>query len=138
MRLSGGPIFAVLQRIGHDWAVRCFGAEHVSNVPERGLRSLEEQVELAQAVGVPEDLAHLCVTSVYARPPGDPQQEMGGVLHTAAIMCATMNWDADELHEREVRRVLNKPSKHFTDRNQAKFDLGLKVPAPGSASDEAM
>jgi hypothetical protein len=120
--------FNLLARIGHDWALRCFGSDHVTNTPERALRCLEEAVELAQALGVPMDTAKLCVDTVYKRPVGDPDQEIGGVLHTVAILCEATDRNGAELHEREVRRVLNKPPKDYAARNQEKLDLGLRVP----------
>lgn len=116
-----------LQRIAHDWAMRSFGKEHVINVPERGLRALEESIELAQALGVPRETALLCVQTVYDKPVGNPMQEGGGALMTLAILCHELRWDAMELLEAEVRRVLNKPQHEWAMRNQAKLDLGLKV-----------
>jgi hypothetical protein len=119
----------MLARIGHDWAVRCFGAEHVANGPERALRLLEEAIELAQAFHVPADKARECVDMVYARPVGEREQEAGGVLHTMGILAEVQGWDLIALHEREVRRVLQKPPKLYADRNREKYELGMKLNA---------
>ncbi len=119
-----------LTRIATDWAIRCFGKEHVLNRAIRGLRTLEEAAELAQALGVPEDKAAKCIQTVYSRPVGDPEQEIGGVLQTLAVLCESMGVDRDELFERELRRCLAKNPEHFRKRNQEKLDLGLDTPIP--------
>lgn len=112
-------------RIALDWAIRAFGAEHVYNNSVRSLRVAEEAVELAQAYGVDKKtLLHL-VETVYSRPPGKPEQEMGGVLMTITVMCAASSCDPDAVFERELLRVLAKPVEHFTRRNQDKIELGL-------------
>ena len=128
---------SILSRLSCEWAIRCFGIEHVSNKAERALRTLEEAVELAQALGVPKETAALCVETVYGRPVGEPMQEIGGVLLTTNILCASLgNLEPDDMLEMEFARVLAKPTKHFTDRNAEKAHIGLKVqadpPAGGS------
>lgn len=122
--------------IAVDWAKRCFGAQ-MDNLPERALRHVEEAIELCQAVRVPKEKVIECLEIVYAKPPGDPEQEMGGTLLTAFLFAAAHNnlqkrdsgvdRDPLEYFVRELRRVLAKPPKHFTDRNQEKVDLGLGV-----------
>ena len=126
-------------RLACEWAVRSFGREHVINVPTRALRILEEAVELCQAVGVPSEKVHLCAATVYKRPKGDPLQEIGGVLLTTNILCASgmmgVAGDAvepDDLLEKELARVLSKPPEHFAKRNQEKIDGGLDVSSPYS------
>lgn len=125
-------IMKILTRIAHDWAIRCFGIEHVTNLPVRALRTLEETTELAQALGLSRDQAHLCVDRVYDRPAGDADQEIGGVMVTLNVLCESMGKDSEALYEKEVRRVLNKPSDHFAKRNQDKIDLGLDARAQSS------
>ncbi len=123
---------SILSRIGHDWAIRCFGLDHVRNIPLRSQRTLEECAELSQALGLSREDAHLTIDKVYDRPVGEAEQEIGGVLHTVAILCESMHVDAEELHEREVRRVLQKSPEHFAKRNQEKLDLGLDASAQSS------
>lgn len=115
----------VLARIALDWATRCFGPEHVTNWGIRALRLVEEAIELCQALGVPKEKVLLCTETVYARPVGDAQQELGGVLLTTHILCESMALDADDIFERELRRVLKKPVREMTKRNEDKLTLGL-------------
>lgn len=108
-----------------DWAIRCFGHDHVYNRPIRALRVAEEAVELAQALHVDKDKLHELIDIVYARKAGKPTQEIGGVLMTLNVLCAAHNIDPDEAFLTELRRVLAKPADHFTKRNQDKIDMGL-------------
>lgn len=128
-------------RLALDWAIRCFGINHVYNVPVRSLRLAEEAVELTQAVGIPKEKMHDLVDIVYARPHGDPFQEICGVAMTLAIMGVAFSetkdgkytWrnegsvpaDPEDYLLAELRRVLSKHPDHFTQRNQEKIDLGL-------------
>lgn len=114
-------------QIALDWARRCFGAEHVSNVPIRCLRLTEEAVELAQAAGIPKDKMLDLVDIVYSRPKGEIAQEIGGVMMTATVLCAALGLDTDHFFEIELRRVLAKSTDHFAKRNQDKIDGGLSA-----------
>jgi hypothetical protein len=123
---------SVISRLAHQWAARCFGFDHVTNIPLRALRILEEAAELAQAAAVPLDKAEACIASVYARPPGDLRQEIGGTLLTTVILCEALHAEADAILEAELSRVLAKSRDHFAARNQQKLDMGLDVPATES------
>jgi hypothetical protein len=114
-----------LVQVALDWAVRCFGAGHVYNRPIRSLRCAEEAVELAQACGVPKKTILKMVDVVYSKAPGEPLQELGGVLLTANLLCAILEAEPDHIFSVELRRVLAKPTGHFTERNLHKIDLGL-------------
>lgn len=120
--------FRVLARIAHDWAERCFGRDHVTNLQIRGIRSVEELVELCQALRIEKDTLHKVIDTVYARPVGDADQEIGGSLLTLFVLCEAMGKDPEELFEREVRRVLKKSPEHFAKRNAEKITLGLDAP----------
>lgn len=124
-----------MTRIATDWARRCFGHDHVNNRAIRGLRTLEESAELAQALEVPRDIALKCIETVYSRPVGEPQQEIGGTLLTTVVLCESMGLDPEELLERELRRVLKKSPEHFAKRNREKLELGLDARAqvPGDS-----
>jgi NTP pyrophosphatase (non-canonical NTP hydrolase) len=111
--------------VAYEWAIRAFGADHVSDVRVRALRAAEEVVELAQSVGVERDLVHRLVDTVYGRPPGEPPQELGGSLLTLVVLARVLDEDPEELFEREVLRVLGKSPEHFARRNQEKLGLGL-------------
>lgn len=112
-------------QIALEWAVRSFGREHVYNLSIRALRLIEEAMELAQAHGVPKDMLIDLIGIVYSRPPGEPDQELGGVAMTATVLAAAHGHDLDAFFEIELRRVLAKPPEHFAKRNQEKLDLGL-------------
>lgn len=114
-----------LTRIAYEWAIRSFGSEHVHNFPIRSLRLAEEAIELAQAFDVPKDKLHELIEMVYARPKGQFEQEIGGVMMTATVLAAATGFDPDSFFEEELRRVLRKPSEHFAKRNQEKIDLGM-------------
>lgn len=91
----------------------------------RALRLLEETVELCQAVEVPRDQVARCISVVYARSPGRPEQELGGVLVCAHAFAAARAWDVDEILQREVHRCLSKSPDEFKKRNEEKLNLGL-------------
>ena len=119
---------SIFSRLAYAWAVRSFGPAHVIDTPTRVLRIVEEAIELCQAVGVPQDKVDLCTHTVYRRPPGDPIQEVGGILLTTNILCAAIEAEPDDILEKELARVLSKPPEHFAKRNQEKIDAGLDVP----------
>jgi NTP pyrophosphatase (non-canonical NTP hydrolase) len=114
-----------LSSIAHDWAVRCFGHEHVADRRVRALRILEEAVELAQSVGVEREASRRAVDVVYSRPPGRASQEIGGVMLTTVIFCRQFDADSEALLLAELRRVLEKSPEHFAERNRMKNALGL-------------
>lgn len=114
-----------LAQLAYEWAIRCFGYDHVHDKTVRATRALEEMLELAQALGVPEEQAVKCAQVVYSRPKGDYAQEVGGVMLTTHVLCSGMHEDADELFLRELSRVLAKDPEAFAKRNQEKIDLGL-------------
>lgn len=116
-----------LTKLSWDWGIRCFGVEHMMNVPIRSLRLGEEAIELMQACKVSRDLAHKLVDTVYGRPVGQVSQELGGVLLTAGVLCEAMNLDLEEVLFTELSRCLEKDPSVFRQRNQDKLDLGLNV-----------
>lgn len=117
--------FRLMTRIATDWARRCFGVDHVSNHKVRGIRALEEMVELNQALGVPIELARKTLETVYSRPVGEIGQEIGGVMLTVAVLCDSMDRDPEHMFECELLRVLKKSPEHFAKRNDEKISLGL-------------
>jgi hypothetical protein len=125
-----------LLAIAFDWGIRCFGRDHMMNLAVRSLRIVEEAIELCQAYDVPETKVHECVAMVYSRPKGAPYQEMGGVLLTAFELCAAREEDPIEVFTVELRRVLGKPAKHFTERNEEKLALGMDAGPKPTVADE--
>lgn len=87
------------------WVADTFG-EHVANDRvERGLRVLEEVMELAQVVGVDEEHARGLVDRVYSRPAGELRQELGGSVVTLAALAAAVGESAAACGWRELDRV---------------------------------
>ena len=114
-------IIKPIHQIAYDWAVRCFGIDHVQNRQVRALRLVEEAVELCQAVGVQEVMVGQVTKNVYQRPPGDVYQELGGVMMTATVFALSTGVDPDQAFLDELRRVLNKSVENFAKRNREKI-----------------
>jgi hypothetical protein len=57
----------VLARIAYDWGCRCFGVLHMQDRKVRALGLVEEAIELAQAVDVPQEQIEACAKIVYER-----------------------------------------------------------------------
>lgn len=88
-----------------EWANACFGPFSAARKTERNERFLEEALELVQATGLPSDQAHALVDYVYTRPVGEPDQELGGVMNTLALLAAANGLDMDQAGKRELDRV---------------------------------
>lgn len=119
------------------WAELAFGRDQATSIPQRGLRLLEEAIEAFQACGGDEAMAHKLVTYVFARPPGEVGQELGGVAVTVLLLAAAAGLSADEEECREVHRVLTKPVGEFTARNASKNAAGFLVEQPKGNIGEA-
>lgn len=113
------------QQLAHEWALRCFGSAQVMNTAHRGMRTVEEAIELAQVCGVTREKMHDIVEHVYNKPVGSFHQEAGGVLLTLAILCETTGHDMETCLDIELARVLNKSVQHFKDRDDTKARAGL-------------
>lgn len=116
------------QGVAQRWATEAFGSGQASSPPQRALRLLEEAIELAQATDVPFNIATELLSYVYARIPGDPAQELGGVALTLLLACASLGVTAEDVEIAELDRVLNKSRDYFTKRNQQKNNAGFLVP----------
>ena len=110
-----------------EWAIKCFGESEATNPAQRGLRLVEEVIELAQVVKCPKETLHSLIDYIYSRPSGGVYQEVGGVSVTLLLLCESLGISADLAELAEIRRVLSKPTKHFTKRNQKKNDKGFKI-----------
>lgn len=110
-----------------DWAIRCFGSEHVYDIPTRSLRLAEESVELMQACDISKEKALSLVEMVYAREKGTAVKEIGQVLMTATVFCAAQGIEPEIMFNYELRRCLAKDTAAFAKRNQEKIDLGMKA-----------
>ena len=114
-----------LTALAYEWALRCFGENHVANLPLRALRIAEECVEFAQACDVPKEKMMQLIDVVYSRPKGTPKQELGGIMMTTAVVCARFNSDPETILLAELQRCLAKPVDEFKKRNEEKLKLGL-------------
>jgi NTP pyrophosphatase (non-canonical NTP hydrolase) len=111
------------------WAQKCFWRPDALAPPQRSFRFVEEALELAQAVGTSRGDVLRLVDYVYGRPIGKPEQEMGGVLVTAAALASSLGVDMNECAEKELSRCVTN-----TERIRAK-DMGKlqRSPLPGSS-----
>jgi len=117
-----------------DWCAAAFGTDQAASIQQRGVRLLEEAVEVYQACGCDPAMAHKLVDYVFSRPPGTIQQELGGVGVTVLALANAAGISADKAESDEVARVLSKPLAHFTARNQAKNDAGFRALAQPDAA----
>lgn len=92
----------------HPWLVRCFGEDFDQEHHEREARFLEEAIELFQARGKTFDDLISVAKYVFSRPPGDPRQEVGGVMTTLAALCIISRLDMHEAGEAELARIWEK------------------------------
>lgn len=111
-----------------QWVIRCFG-EKAMSLTERANRFLEEAFELYQASGMSKEQALRLLDYVYARPVGEPGQEIGGVGISLLALAEALNVSADAEEFEELSRVLSKPPKHFRDRHNLKADQGVATRA---------
>lgn len=116
------------QRKVQDWAFRCFGITAAADPRHRGLRMLEKAIELYQAVDGDAGQAHALVDHVFARPKGQPVQELGGLGVTLLALAAALGLDGDVAEQDEVARLLALAPAHFRDRDAAKAAAGFGPP----------
>ena len=115
------------QRLVTAWARQAFGEVEATNLPQRGIRLLEEAIEAYQACGGGAAAAHKLVAYVFDRPPGEIGQELGGVAVTVLALAAAAGLSADEEECREINRVLDKPVAEFTQHNADKNAAGFRL-----------
>ena len=87
------------------WMQECFGPEISADRLERGDRFLEEALELLQSGGYTPERARALIEYVWARPVGDPAQEVGGVMVTLAAYCLAHDLDMHEAAEIELSHI---------------------------------
>lgn len=104
------------------WVSNTFGP--ASALPqERAARFVEEAIELAQAVGAPEDLMSKIVARVYSREAGAPSKELGQAGITLEALAESLFLSADATAE--FARVQSIPKKGLLDSLAAKVALGI-------------
>lgn len=113
------------QKIVSEWCRAAFGDKQAMNLPQRGVRLLEEAIEAYQAAGGYATMAHLLVDYVFERPKGQLHQELGGVAVTLLALAEAAGLSADAEEVREIQRVLAKPLTEFKARNATKNAAGF-------------
>jgi hypothetical protein len=145
-RLLNDAIFhveaAALSQQGRDasfqagvsaWMQQCFVQSLYSNMTERGDRLLEEVLELLQSSGYDPTRVPTLVDYVFARPVGEPAQEVGGVMVTLAGYCFIAGLDMHADGARELQRITQPDVMAKIRRKQeAKNALHFDTPLPGS------
>lgn len=114
------------QQVVYAWCLKAFGEDQMMSPPQRGLRLMEESIELAQAVGCDKAQLHKLIDYVYNRPVGIVAAELGGVGLCLLALAQCCGFDADAAEDTEVKRVLSKPTVVFTQRNAEKNAAGFK------------
>jgi hypothetical protein len=112
---------------GTAWAYKCFPRDEVDSLPQRGLRFVEEAIELCQTLLVPQQKILAALVHVYSKPIGVASQELGGAGLTLLVLASAMHVSADRAEELELDRVRALPPSHFKMRNDAKNAAGLWV-----------
>lgn len=122
------------QAIVARWCAEAFGVEHATTLSQRGIRLLEEALELGQAAGCDRAMVHQLVDFVFDRPVGKLGAELGGVGVTLLALAQAAGYSAEAEEAREVARVLAKPLEEFRKRNQAKNAAGFNTTPTGAQS----
>jgi hypothetical protein len=101
-----GAAMLDFQRRVSAWMLECFGPKISADRLERGDRLLEEVLELLQSGGYDRGRVQALVDYVWARPVGEPGQEVGGVRVTLSAYCQAHGIDENAEAERELARIL--------------------------------
>ncbi len=113
------------QREVFEWCGRTFGSESQRDRKKRVLRFLEEAIELYQAEGCSLEQGQALMAHVFARPAGEPQQEVGGVSVTLLSYCEAAGLSADECEVVEIARIFNRSAEKARERYQRKTGAGF-------------
>lgn len=114
------------------WCIQCFGEDVTNDVGERTHRFFEEAAELCQSLGMSRHDADILLDYVYARPVGEPRQEIGGTMVTLAALTSAAGIGLEDAGVTELVRVQGKieaiRAKHAT--------KPRGTPLPGKAPEE--
>lgn len=115
------------------WMGQCFKPEVCEDMTERGDRVLEETIEMLQANGYDRARIPVIVDYVYGRPPGEPRQEVGGVMVTLAAYCNAARIDMEKAGNEELARIQQPDVMAKIQAKQAsKAALPFDTPLPSS------
>lgn len=108
------------------WAEDIFGYFTATTSRTRNLRFIEEAAELVQALGTPREDVEKVLDRVYSRPPGEPGQEIGGVMVTLYLLAEVNGLDVEAEEDKEIARIHDPALVEKLVRSQAeKKALGL-------------
>ncbi|MGP1715571.1 MAG: hypothetical protein ACTS9Y_00195 [Methylophilus sp.] len=88
-----------------EWVIKAFGQLHNNDKASRIHRAVEELLELAQSLNCTKEEVLQLVDYVFSRPVGEPKQELGGVMLTAAALANAFGMDMYECALTELARV---------------------------------
>jgi hypothetical protein len=117
------------------WVVSCFGEGVAADKLERNDRFIEEALELTQACGYTKDRAHDLVDYVFDRKPGDPFQEVGGVMVTLAAHCIAHGLNMHEAGDAELARISTPEMQEKIRAKQAAKPKGSALPVAASIAE---
>ena len=112
-RGSAWETYGLDQAVVEGWVRRTFGDALMDNPKERARRVVEEAIETLRVAGVSQQEAQALVQAVYAKPPGELRQEIGGVVVTLLALCAHHNMRLDDTAKTEISRILSKDHEGF-------------------------
>lgn len=107
-----------------DWAVGTFG-DVALNPGERLMRFVEEAVELAIACDMPRETVEKITARVYARGPGNIEQETAQCQVTLELLAKVLHIDLDWAATKEFQRVQAIPKEEWERRHAAKVAVGI-------------
>lgn len=90
------------------WVNTAFGTAKAISLRVRVTRFFEEACELFQAHALSKEAAQDILNDVYAKPPGEFKQEVGGVGMTLAALCTAHDMDLQTTISVEFRRAVFK------------------------------
>lgn len=105
------------------WVHRCLGEPLQSSPWERGMRLVEEAMEMGQCLGITQGDFIRLVKYVCNRPVGNKGQEAAGVLVTLLAACDCANIDIAEEVEKEVSRIENQEDRKVQEKQAFKASI---------------
>lgn len=116
-----------------NWAKKAFGTPEATALFERALRMIEEAVEVYQwaccAADVdPDDAADrvlLTTRRVFAKQPGEPRREFGGLMVTVMCLAECHGISLSEAERDEFARVLSISPAQWRERHAKKHGEGI-------------
>jgi hypothetical protein len=110
------------------WAADMFGPVALE-APERAMRFLEEAIELAHAMGMPQHTAEAITKRVYGRDAGNIPREIGQAQMTLEVLAKAIGVDADHEATQEFFRIQKIPKEEWQRRHSAKQAIGIATPS---------